>query len=169
MKHSFSFPHILFVVLGGLLLAGMPARADKTVSVAETEAWFESWWNGKKFTGDWFGARDVLEDRGVKFGGGWKMAYFGVAESQNGSGGYWAQDIVFNSKLDFAKFSGFEALEGLEGFIEGRWRENRPNMGDPNELVDASSMFNPSPWWSGVGWRMVTFGAQYTAPELFGV
>ena len=83
MKHSFSFPHILFVVLGGLLLAGMPARADKTVSVAETEAWFESWWNGKKFTGDWFGARDVLEDRGVKFGGGWKMAYFGVAESQN--------------------------------------------------------------------------------------
>jgi porin len=128
-----------------------------------------SWWNGRNVTGDWFGARDVLAERGIRFGGAWRTAYFGVAESQNGSGGFWGQDIVFNSNLDFAKFSGFEALEGLEGFIEGRWRENRPNMGDPNELVDASGMFNPSPWWSGVGWRMVTFGAQYTAPELFGV
>lgn len=158
-----------FAVLGIAALACPQARAAETASAAEADAWFASWWNGKKFTGDWFGARDVLEDRGIKFGGSWKMAYFGVADSQNGSGGYWAQDLIFNSNLNFAKFSGFEGLEGLEGFIEGRWRENRPNMGDPNELVDASSMFNPSPWWSGVGWRMVTFGAQYTAPELFGV
>jgi porin len=156
-------------------------RQIKTKSIAISVLWLvacaafasesprvelEAWWNGKNVTGDWFGARDALKDRGIKFGGSWKTAYFGVAESQNGSGGFWGQDIVFNSKLDFAKFSG---LDALEGFIEGRWRENRPNMGDPNELVDASNMFNPSPWWSGVGWRMVTFGAQYTAPELFGV
>jgi len=42
-------------------------------------------------------------------------------------------------------------------------------MADPNELVDGSNMFNPTPWWSGVGWRMMTFGAEYTAPEWFGV
>lgn len=157
------------LVCGGVMTQA-PARAGQTAPSAEADdAWFESWWNGKKFTGDWLGARDVLEDRGIKFGGSWRLAYFGVADSQNGSGGFWAQDIVFNSNLDFAKFSGFEAFEGLEGFIEGRWRENRPNMGDPNELVAANSMFNPSPWWSGVGWRMVTFGAEYTAPELFGV
>jgi hypothetical protein len=131
-------------VLGGAELAGAEARANETAFPAEADAWFASWWNGKKFTGDWFGARDVLADRGIKFGGTWRMAYFGVADSQNGSGGYWAQDIVFNSKLDFAKFSGFEGLEGLEGFIEGRWRENRENMGDPNMLVDASNMFNPN-------------------------
>ena len=169
MKRTSLLSLLCCTVLGVSLLPGTSVRASETASAAETEAWFQSWWNGKKFTGDWFGARDVLEDRGVKFGGSWKLAYFGVADSQNGSGGFWAQDIVFNSRLDFAKFSGFETLEGLEGFIEGRWRDNRPNVANPNELVDASGMFNPSPWWSGVGWRMVTFGAQYTAPELFGV
>ena len=152
------------VFSGCLMLLGSaePLRADDNDALAR-------WWQGRHVTGDWFGARDVLVERGIRFGGTWRTAYFGVADSQNGSGGFWGQDIVFNSNLDFAKFSGFEALEGLEGFIEGRWRENRPNMGDPNELVDASGMFNPSPWWSGVGWRMVTFGAEYTAPELFGV
>ena len=155
--------------LGASTLLCAPAVTGQPTASPEADAWFESWWNGKTFTGDWFGARDVLEDRGIQFGGSWKLAYFGVAESQNGSGGYYGQDLVFNSQLDFAKFSGFEVLDGLEGFIEGRWRENRPNMGDPNELVDGSNMFNPSPWWSGVGWRMVSFGAQYTAPELFGV
>ena len=128
-----------------------------------------AWWNGKHVTGDWFGVRDALKDRGIRFGGSWRMAYFGVVDSQNGSGGFWGQDIVFNSHVDFTKLLGLEGLGGLEGFVEGRWRENRPNMGNPNELVDASSMFNPTPWWSGVGWRMVTFGLEYTAPELFGV
>jgi len=130
---------------------------------------FEQWWNGKYVTGDWFGARDALADRGIKLGGKYKLAYFGVADSQNGSGGFYGQDIVFNAKVDFSKLTGFAAIDGLEGFAEGRWRENRPNMGNPNELVDGSSMFNPSPWWSGVGWRMVQFGAKYTSPEIFGI
>lgn len=159
----------LAAFLASACVAATAAAGQPASPANETRSEFEAWWNGKHLTGDWFGARDVLKDRGIKFGGTWRMAYFGVAESQNGSGGFWAQDIVFNSNLDFAKLSGFKALEGLEGFIEGRWRENRENMGDPNLLVDASNMFNPSPWWSGVGWRMVTFGAEYTAPELFGV
>jgi porin len=159
----------VLAVLGIAAVTCTQACVADTAAPLEAPSWFESWWNGKKFTAGWFGARDVLEDRGIGFGGSWKLAYFGVAESQNGSGGYYGQDLVFNSKLDFAQFSGSASLEGLEGFIEGRWRENRPNMGDPNELVDASNMFNPSPWWSGVGWRMMAFGAQYTAPELFGV
>ena len=148
---------------------GQCSNVDHRAKVRSVHDALARWWNGRNVTGDWFGTRDVLADRGIKFGGTWRTAYFGVAESQNGSGAFWGQDIVFNSNLDFAKATGFEALEGLEGFIEGRWRENRPNMGDPNELVEASNMFNPSPWWSGVGWRMVTFGAEYAAPELFGV
>jgi porin len=163
----------VFATALGLLLATfvVPVQAASVPEKSGTdmEAVFSDWWNGKKFTGDWLGARDVLEDRGIKFGGSWKLAYFGVADSQNGSGGFYGQDLVFNSSVDFSKLLGLEAIEGLEGFIEGRWRENRPNMGDPNELVEASSMFNPSPWWSGVGWRMVTFGAEYQTPELFGI
>lgn len=149
-----------------------PASAGKPEPAAPPDAtgsrWVE-WWKGKKFTGDWMGARGTLEERGLRFGGSWKMAYFGVAQSQNGSGGFYGQDLVFTSEADFAKLLGLEGAEGLGGFIEGRWRENRPNMGDPNGLVDASNMFNPSPWWSGVGWRMVSFGAQYLAPHVFGV
>jgi porin len=164
------FPRCLaLVALCALVPPGTPVMAGPRASPAGADAWLASWWNGKNVTGDWFGARDALKDRGIRFGGSWRTAYFGVAESQNGSGGYWDQDIVFNGNLDFAKFTGFEAIDGLEGFIEARWRENRRNMGDPNELVEASSMFNPSPWWSGVGWRMVTFGVEYTAPEFFGV
>ena len=58
-----------FAVLCIAALACPQVRAAETASAAEADAWFASWWNGKKFTGDWFGARDVLEDRGIKFGG----------------------------------------------------------------------------------------------------
>jgi len=153
-------------LLAALLL---PATGRVWANDAPAPSAIEAWWNGKNVTGDWLGARDLLQDRGMKFGGTWRTAYFGVADSQNGSGGFWGQDIVFNSHLDFAKLTGFDGLEGWEGFIETRWRENRRNMADPNELVDGSNMFNPTPWWSGVGWRMMTFGAEYTAPEWFGV
>lgn len=149
-----------------------PARAGVAPAAEPTPGFsdqLEAWWKGKNFTSDWLGVRPALGDRGIKLGGSWKLAYFGVADSQNGSGGFYGQDLVFTGDVDFAKLSGFGGLAGLKGFVEGRWRENRPNMGDPNELVDASSMFNPSPWWSGVGWRMVSFGAEYTVPELFGI
>ena len=160
---------LIAVVTSVLFASSVQAASAPEKTKTDLETAFTDWWNGKKFTGDWFEARDVLEDRGIKLGGSWKLAYFGVADSQNGSGGFYGQDLVFNSSVDFSKLLGLDAIDGLEGFIEGRWRENRPNMGDPNELVEASSMFNPSPWWSGVGWRMVTFGAEYTTPELFGI
>jgi len=158
---------VLFIAAFLALL--LPGASHVLASEAPASSTLEAWWNGKNVTGDWLGARDLLQDRGIKFGGTWRTAYFGVADSQNGSGGFWGQDIVFNSHVDFAKLLELESLEGLEGFIEGRWRENRQNMADPNELIDGSNMFNPTSWWSGVGWRMVTFGAEYTAPELFGV
>lgn len=159
-------------LLAVLCVIATGARAGQGTAgsqVASPPGAFEEWWNGKYATGDWFGARDALKDRGIKLGGSYKLAYFGVVGSQNGSGGFYGQDIVFNANADFAKLLGWDGIDGLEGFIEGRWRENRPNVGNPNELVDASSMFNPSPWWSGVGWRMVQFGAKYTSPEMFGV
>lgn len=159
----------LFVVICVIASGARAGQMTSDGAAGNSPGAFEEWWNGKHVTGDWFGARDAIKDRGIKLGGSYKLAYFGVVDSQNGSGGFYGQDIVFNANADFAKLLGWDGIDGLEGFIEGRWRENRPNVGNPNELVDASSMFNPSPWWSGVGWRMVQFGAKYTSPEIFGV
>lgn len=158
-----------FLVLLSLTAATVDAGEMTPAPAAGAPGACRAWWQGKHLTGDWSGAREAAGDRGLQLGGSYKLAYFGVVDSQNGSGGFYGQDLVFNATVDFAKLTGIGAIEGLGGFIEGRWRENRPNVANPNELVMAGSMFNPSPWWSGVGWRMVQFGMQYTSPEMFGV
>lgn len=150
----------ILLFAGCWLAAPLPAADDGLVG---------RWWEGRHLTGEWLGARDTLGARGIKLGGSYKLAYFGVVDSRNGSGGFYGQDIVFNAGTDFAKLLGWGGIDGLEGFVEGRWRENRPDVGNPNELVGAGSMFNPSPWWSGTGWRMVQFGLKYKSPAMFGV
>lgn len=164
--------HRTAALLAVLCVIATGVRAGQTASAgvaAPPDGALAEWWNGKHVTGDWWGARDALKDRGIKLGGSYKLAYFGVVDSQNGSGGFYGQDIVFNANVNFAELLDFGAVDGLEGFVEGRWRENRPGVGNPNELIDGSSLFNPSPWWSGVGWRMVQFGLKYTSPAMFGV
>lgn len=155
-------------------VSSLPLLGSALSAVAGTEATasspsaFEQWWNGKRMTGDWLGARDTLEDRGIKLGGSYKIALFGVVASENGSQAYWGEDLVFNGAVDFSKLLGAHVIEGLEGFVEGRWRDNNGGVANPNETVQGSSLFNPTPWWSGTGWRMMSFGLQYTPPELFG-
>ena len=153
-------------LLPGLLQTASAGSAP--APEAKTGSAFQEWWDGKQMTGDWFGVRDELKDRGIKLGGNYRIALFGVVASQNGSRAYWGEDLVFNGGIDFSKLLGADALKGLEGFVEGRWRDNNGGVANPNETVAGSSMFNPSPWWSGTGWRMLTFGLQYTTPELFG-
>ena len=155
-------------VSGFIFLGAALAAFAGTEVPAPSPSGFEEWWNGKQMTGDWLGARDILEDRGIKLGGSYKIALFGVVASQNGSRAYWGEDLVFNGAVDFSKLLGADAIKGLEGFVEGRWRDNNGGVANPNETVQASSLFNPTPWWSGVGWRMMSFGLQYTTPELFG-
>jgi porin len=138
------------------------------VTVEETpESGFAKWWSGKYITGDWFGARDVLSDRGLTVKGKWRGAFYGILASENGQKGVFDQEVAFAAKLDFAKLTGMDGLKGLSAFGETRWRDNRGNS-NPNDIVDASSLFNPSHYQSGVGWRLLTFGLTYTTPELFG-
>lgn len=146
--------------------AGQPA-ASETTTTESSESWLSSWWNGKYVSGNWFGARDVLEDHGLKLNGKWTGVYYGVVDGgkDNISGGYFDEEIKFTGELDFAKALNVEALDGLKGFGEVRYRDGR----NPNIRVGASSNFQPSHFQSGLGWRLMNFGLTYSTPELFGV
>lgn len=149
-----------------------PAYAGtETTTVTETSSGssvLSEWWNGKYMTGNWFGVRDTLEDHGLKLGGKWTGDFYGVVDSQRGSRGFFDQEIKFTGELDFAKLAGVDALEGLKGFGEIRYRDSRANS-NPNSFVQASPNFQPSHFQSGTQWRNMTFGLEYTTPELFGV
>lgn len=131
------------------------------------ESLFNAWWNGRRFTGDWLGARSAIEEHGLTLGGSWRGIFYGILESETGSRGVFTQELVFSGKLDFAKLTKLETLRGLEAFAEARWREPGYNA-NPNNFVEGSSFFNPSRLAGGVGWRLGTFGLSYTTPELFG-
>ncbi len=136
----------------------------------EEESGFTDYWNGKYMTGRWFGVRDTLEDNGIKFKGKWNGAFYGVLSSTNGAKGFFDQEVAFGAEVNFAKLTKAEALDGLSGFVEVRFRQ--PESGEtpgPNEYVEAQSLFNPSHYQSGTQWRLMTFGLEYTTPELFGI
>lgn len=169
MKDCRFYPRRRPVFLAGLLAAvtfGVLSFAQAGAAVKTSD--FDSWWNGPQLTGDWFGVRDTPKDRGLTLGGNYRGALFGVVASQNGFGTFWDQEVSFSGRMDFSKLLGASAIRGLEGFVEGRWRESNDGTGNPNGMIAGSTMFNPTFMWSGVGWRMLSFGAQYTTPELFG-
>ena len=158
---------VLLVVLGPLA-AHAATGQGAAVEQPKTESALSTWWNGKKATGNWFGARDVLEDNGLSLNSTWRGIYFGIVSSDNGTGNAFAQEFAFSARLDFAKLTRAQAIDGLAAFGEVRWREPGGSA-NPNEFVEASSLFNPSRYAGGLGWRLMNFGLQYTTPELFGV
>ena len=135
---------------------------------AEESSPSAAWWDGKRMTGDWFGARTVLADNGLKIDGRWRGIYFGILESENGSGNAFSQELVFTGQLDLSKALRWESVEGLALFGEVRWRDPGPDA-NPNNLVDADGLFNPSRYTGGVGWRLMTVGLRYTMPKFLGV
>ena len=110
---------------------------------ASSESVLSDWWNGKYLTGNWFGLRDTLADKGFTFRGKYEGIFYGVVDSQRGSRGFYDQEVAFDGNLDFAKFTGSEALEGLSAFGGVRWRDSRANS-NPNSFVQANSLFQPS-------------------------
>jgi len=136
------------------------AQEGKSAAVA--------WWEGKEVTGDWFGARTALADRGLEFEGRWRGIYFGVLASENGSGSAFSEEIDFAAKIDLERALRAEPLRGATLFGEVRWRDPGPDA-NPNNFVDADGLFKPSRYVGGVGLRLMSFGAGYVTPELFGV
>lgn len=148
--------------------AGVVYSPSNEIAVEEEGSSFSDWWNGKEMTGNWFGVRDTLKDRGLTFKGKYEGIFFGVVDSQRGARGFYDQEVAFSSELDLAKFTGIEALEGLTAFGGVRWRDSRANS-NPNSFVQASSLFQPSNNQSGTQWRLTSFGLEYSTPEMFGV
>jgi porin len=153
-------------VLFALIAAGSTGLAGPAAK--KTEAYgLDEWMADQHFTGEWLGTREVLADRGLELEGRWRGVYYGVLASENGPTGFFDQELALCATVDFRKLTSSAALQGLTGFIEGRWRD--PAAEDnPNEAVQASPMFNPSPYESGVGWRLVSFGLRYRVPLIAG-
>lgn len=133
------------------------------------ESHTEEWWNGKGLLqgsgNPFFDFRESLDDRGLKFSGGYQGAFFGVLASQGGSRGFWNQQINLGSQLNFGKLLDIESLEGTTAFANFRYRDSWPQS-NPNEFVQASSMFNPSNWQSGTQFRVMSFGLQIATENL---
>ena len=151
----------LSVFFAAFSLPAFPVRADNG------EQW-ERWWNGRTMLSDFPGWNPVWEDHGLTLGGRWRGIYYGILSSQNGSGNAFPQELVFNARLDLAKATKWDSLEGVGAFSEVRWRDPA-YASNPNNMVDGDSLFNPSRYSGGVGWRLMSFGMSYDIPELFGL
>jgi len=167
-KRPINFVVKLMKLFLAITLLSIPAFAGMNDPIEESSQSLTGWWNGKYMTGNWFGARDTLADHGFKFSGKYEGIFFGVLDSQGGSRGFYDQELAFHGEVDFSKLLKTDALEGLTGFGGVRWRDPRSSS-NPNSFVQASSLFQPSNNQSGTQWRLLTFGLEYSTPELFGV
>lgn len=159
---------LLIVLLHTAALAAQTGKAVEKSQPASPEGVMEKWWNGKQATGDLLGLRPAIADHGLTLDGKWRGVFFGIADSQKGPGNAFTQELAFAAKLDFAKLTKLQTLDGLNAFGEVRWRE--PGFdANPNSIVLASPLFNPSRYAGGVGWRLMNFGLTYKTPELFGI
>ena len=129
---------------------------------------FSSWWNGQRVSGDLLGLRPAAAEHGLTLSGRWRGIYFGILESDNGSGNAFSQEVAFVAQLDAAKALGWESIEGTSIYTEVRWRDKGFGA-NPNNLVDANGLFNPSRYTGGAGWRLMTLGARYAAPKFLDV
>ena len=131
---------------------------------AETKS-FDEWWKGKGAAGDLFDVRSGLEDRGLDFSGHWSSVYAAVVAGGLQKRGAFVEQVRFELEIDFAKLTGWEALEGLTGYASVRWRDGVLI----NPFVGTTSLFSPVSFRSGHGWRVMPFFLTYTTPQLFGI
>ncbi len=122
-------------------------------------------WAGERASGEWFGLRPELKDHGIDLTGKWLGTFYGVVSGGLEQRGAFDQSLHFDLKLDFARLTGWEVLDGLTANAAVRYRDGT----SVNNYVGASSTFNPSTYQSGKQWRLMPFYLTYTTPELFGV
>jgi carbohydrate-selective porin OprB len=150
-----------YLLLSGLFFAIAAALRAGPTPVSHDD--FAGWWKGKSASGDWFGLRETLADRGIEARGYWKGTFYGLTGGGlDAPRGAFDEEIRIGLALDFGKLAGIDGLTA-EGSV--RWRDGR----NPNEYVGASSNFNPSKYQSGQQWRLMPFFVTYVTPELFGV
>ena len=124
---------------------------------------FEAWWIGKYATGNWFGVRDTLSERGLTITGEAKEVYFGQI-----SGGLPNQprnNWLNEEKLKFV--FDFQPLFGIKGLtIESNWRYR--TGATPQWAAGSPSNFNPTTYASATGLRIMSQQIEYsTANKAF--
>jgi len=157
-------------VLIAATLLSVPAFAGTETSEppAPASTPLADWWNGKYMTGNWFGLRNTLSDIGLTFNGKYYGAFFGVVDSQKGSRGFWDQGIEFGAEQNFGKLLKVDALKGVKGFGNFRYRDSQIEA-NPNTFVMASSLFSPTNWYSGTQFRVLSFGLEIGTSDLLPV
>lgn len=130
-----------------------------TVTSLSAQSTVSEWWNGNHAAGDWFGARNSLEDKGLTFGGGWKANLFGVVDGGKQQHGAFDEQILFSLKIDFEKLAG---IPGLSAQASAWYRDGR----SVNNYVGASAAFNPSALQVGTGWRLLPVYLQWESRDL---
>ena len=158
---------ILNPIAALLVSAAALSHAGTTADVViKEDSAFQKWWDGKNLTGDWLGMRDTLEDYGLTFSGNYQGGFYGVVDSQRGSRGFYDMQINFGAELNLGKALNIHELEGVKGFGSIRYRDSAAES-NPNQFVQANSMFNPSNFQSGTQWRLLSFGLEIgTADNL---
>jgi porin len=144
----------LLVTVGGMLVTLSAAVAQ--------ESSMSQWAGGKYATGDWFGARTTLEDRGIYATGDWKGVFYGIVDGGLDQRGSFDEEINLKLKLDLEKLAGLGGLS-LHGAV--RWRDGE----NPNYYVGASPAFNPSHLQVGKQWRLMPFYAMWESRGLLPV
>lgn len=97
-----------------------------SLAPAQSENALEQWWAGKRGTGEWFGKRPTLEARGIQFTTKWTGTYYGIASGALEQGSSFDQSLNFDLKLDLAKLTGRESLDGLTITSGVRYRDGAP-------------------------------------------
>ena len=115
------------------------------------------WWNGKYATGNWFGVRDSLVEKGLTITGEIKETYYG--QVTGGLPNQAASNWLNEEKIKF--LYNFEPIFGIKGLTaESIWRYRGGDS--PQWVAGTPSMFNPSSSTSGMGVRMLTQQFEYS-------
>lgn len=151
MRH----PRLFALALAGLASFG----------TSSAQSTLRDWWDGPGVSGSWFGLRDDLSERGITVSGKYLGTVYGVVDGGVSRGATYDEELKFDLKIDFAKLTGWTALDGLTAVGTVRWRDGE----NINKYAGASPAFNPSSYQSGKEWRLMPFYLSYTTPELFGI
>jgi len=143
----------IIILLAVLYAGAVDSHAEEPLS---------GWWNGKYASGNWMGARDALEDRGVIFTGNWKGTFYGIVDGGIRQRGAFDEELHFHLKLDFERMLG---LTGLSAYGSVRWRDGE----NPNFYTGNSSAFNPSNTQVGKQWRLMPLYLTWESRDLLPV
>jgi carbohydrate-selective porin OprB len=143
----------------------LPLALTSSLAFAEPSPLSE-WWSGRYASGNWFGVRDGLSERGVDLNVNWRANFLAIVDGGLQQRGGLDQEINFDLGVDIAKLTGWDAIEGLSFTGNIRWREATYSI---NRYAGTDGTFRPSAYTGGAGWRFRKFYLSYTTPELFGI